>query len=234
MNKVTPFGVSNWSGDSSPTLVIGGREISDPLESIRRYCGLPFGAGESEVWGYEYYDAQPSDSNGEVTAEDLMATAALNMRFTRGCLEGFIRARPIVGEGLAQLSPELALEDALDDQLQIIEDLHQGLAQGTGPFAWKIDGADRALISKVLHRKRPRLIPLYDRATSERYAAGLGDKKFGKGIDLLKAMRTDMADPKNNEALRAIQAHLAIELDGKRVPSRLRLLDIAIWMADRT
>jgi hypothetical protein len=211
-------------------LVSAGSPISDAYELIRRYCGLTDPLGTRQVWGYEYFDARPSLAQDEITPEDVAATAALNMRFTRESLEGFLAARDVIRDGLGSLPNDVSLEDASDELLQAIEDLMVGLCEGEGPFAFKIPGAGRAQVSKVLHRKRPRLIPLYDRVISERYAFGRGEKKFGRGLDLLFSLREDLCLEPNALALRSIQSSLSVELDGRIVPSRLRLLDIAIWM----
>jgi hypothetical protein len=211
-------------------LVSAGSTISNAYEHIRRYCGLTDPLGTRQVWGYEFFDARPSPAQDEITAEDVAATAALNMRFTRESLEGFWGARDVVRDGLGSIPSDVSLEDASDELLQTIEDLIVGLCDGEGPFAFKIPGAGRAQVSKVLHRKRPRLIPLYDRVISERYAFGKAEKKFGRGIDLLFSLRDDLCLDANAVALRSIQSSLSVELDGRIVPSRLRLLDIAIWM----
>lgn len=211
-------------------LVSAGTNIPDAYEHIRRYCGLTDRSGTRQVWGYEYFDARPTLAEDEVTPEDIAATAALNMRFTRDSLEGFLAARDVIRDGLRSISPTVSLEDASDELIQAIEELLLGLCEGQGRLAFKIPGAGRAQVSKILHRKRPRLIPLYDRVISERYAFGLGEKKFGRGIDLLLSLREDLRLEQNAQALRSIQAALSVELDGRVVPSRLRLFDIAIWM----
>jgi hypothetical protein len=210
-------------------LISAGSPIPDALTLIRRYCGLATGASR-ELWGYEYFDARPSQAQDEVTPEDLSTTAALNMRFSRECLEGFMSARDIIRAGLAGLPADLSLESAGQAHLERIEDLMKGLCQGEGPFGFRIPDATRAHVSKVLHRKRPRLIPLYDRLVSERYARGLNSKEAGRGVELLRAIRDDMADAGNRDVLARVQESLATELDGRVVPSRLRLFDIAIWM----
>jgi hypothetical protein len=211
-------------------LVSAGTKIPDAYEHIRRYCGVRDRSGTRQVWGYEYFDARPTLAENEVTPEDVAATAALNMRFTRNSLEGFLDARDVIRHGLGSIPPDVSLEDASDELVGAIEDLMLGLCEGEGPFAFKIPGAGRAQVSKVLHRKRPRLIPLYDRVISERYAFGLGEKRFGRGSDLLLSLREDLRLEQNAQALRSIQGSLVVELDGRIVPSRLRLFDIAIWM----
>lgn len=217
--------------DDDFELVSAGTPIPQAFPLIRRYCGLPDERGNREVWGYEYFDARPSQAEDEVTPEDVAATAALNMRFSRETLEGFLAARDVIWDGLRGLPRDLSLEHASDGHVELIEDLLRGLCEGEGSFAYKIPGGARAQVSKVLHRKRPKLIPLYDRVVSERYGFGLGDKRFGRGKDLINAIRDDLRKESNSRALRRIQAELAVEMDGRIVPSRLRLFDIAIWMS---
>lgn len=216
--------------DDDFVLVSAGTPIPQAFSLIRRYCGLPDEGGKREVWGYEYFDARPSQAENEVTPEDVAATAALNVRFGRETLEGFLAARDVIRDALRGLPCDQSLEGASAGHVELIDDLLRGLCEGEGAFAYKIPGAARAQVSKVLHRKRPKLVPLYDRVVSERYAFGFGDKRFGRGKDLINAIRDDLRDESNSRVLRRIQAELAVEMDGRIVPSRLRMFDIAIWM----
>jgi hypothetical protein len=187
--------------DPVARLVVAGSPIPDAEALIRRYCGLPDESGERQVWGYHYFDARPSAADDEVTPEDVSAAAVLNMRFARATLEGLLAARGVIREGLERLPIDLSIEEASDEELDVIDDLLAGLCDGTGPYAFKIPEATRAQISKVLHRKRPRLIPLYDRIIADRYAFGLGDKKLGRGRGFLEAVRDDLRLDDNRRTL---------------------------------
>ena len=214
-------------------LWVAGSAIPDAESLIRSFCGLPGPDGTAITWDYAYYDARPSAPGDDVTPEDVNAAAAFGFRVTRPVLEGFDRARPHIAAVLRELPSDLPFEDADDNVLETIERLFAGIVTDDESSDLAIPGSDRTIVGAVLHRKRPRLIPLYNRSIVDRYALAHKDKSQGRGVNLLRNMRTDLQDPRNAEALRAIQSRLAVDLDGRPVPSRLRLFDIALWMESR-
>lgn len=88
------------------------------------------------------------------------------------------------------------------------------------------------LLTKVLHRLRPRLLPIDDRAVSRRYARAAGTTGRLPFDALVAALRDDLRDPDNAAALDGTGGRLAADLAPAPVPTPLRLLDIAVWMAE--
>lgn len=215
-------------------LLVAGTFVSGAESLIRRYCGLPDDDGTVATWDYLYYDARPSSPGDDIAPEDVNAAASFGLRVTRDSLEGFNRLRADIAAVLRALPRDVSFEAASDEVLLVIENLMSDLVTGEGSSGMRIPGSDRTLVAAVLHRKRPRLIPLYNRAISDRYALGLKDKAQGRGVNLLLNMREDMNDPRNANALRGIQSRLAVDLDGQPAPSRIRLFDIALWMESRS
>jgi hypothetical protein len=93
---------------------------------------------------------------------------------------------------------------------QIISDLQDGAG-----FAGKYVTA-----SKLLHDKRPRLIPIYDRG-------GIGEALDVSHRDIWEAMWCALRDPGIREPLVELQANV----DDAADLSLLRVLDIVLWMS---
>jgi Family of unknown function (DUF6308) len=95
---------------------------------------------------------------------------------------------------------------------QIISDLQDGAG-----FAGKYVTA-----SKLLHGKRPRLIPIYDRS-------GVGEALDVSHGDIWEAMWCALRDPEIRRSLLKLQADVTDAAD----LSLLRVLDIVLWMSVR-
>ena len=93
-------------------------------------------------------------------------------------------------------------------------------------------GIGLSIVSKVTHRKRTRLIPLFDRAVMDRYRLVTGLRGEAAWPALVRALKADLALDENRLFLTGLSKELAEELAGP-VPSDLRLVDIAIWMDGR-
>jgi hypothetical protein len=230
-NRVTPFSyldgcrvlqVGGCDGKKREMLLtLGGRRVEDPVDVIRRFCGLDWSGGPGETWAYAYYDATIA-SCGILELGDVTATAALHpglsradLAFFRGhllALRTWLAVLP-VGVGLARV------DDYVLDHLL-------GLADLTNEVTL-------SLLSKVLHRARPELIPLVDRHVLDRYRSITGKRATGAAWpDLVRAMRADLQLPANRLALDEIRQELQAAL-ATCVPSDVRLVDIAIWMEAR-
>jgi hypothetical protein len=94
------------------------------------------------------------------------------------------------------------------------------------------DGEWLSVLSKVAHHKRPRLVPLFDRAIVDRYRPMTGLRGIAAWPALARAMQADLANDENRGFLADVRDELAQELSGP-VPSDLRLVDIAVWMDGR-
>jgi hypothetical protein len=74
--------------------------------------------------------------------------------------------RPELDESLARIPIALELANAGPDDLAVLGSMFAVL---DGPGVW---GAQGTVLAKVLHRKRPRFIPLYDDQVRTVYQAG--------------------------------------------------------------
>ena len=55
---------------STSDLELGGRELPDALDDVRRYCGLPWSGGQGEVSAFLYYDALSERREDDVVRPD--------------------------------------------------------------------------------------------------------------------------------------------------------------------
>ena len=74
--------------------------------------------------------------------------------------------------------------------------------------------------SKLLHGKRPRLIPVYDRG-------GIGEALDVSHRDIWEAMWCALRDPEIRQSLVELHA----DVDDAADLSLLRVLDIVLWMS---
>ncbi|MBK5221562.1 MAG: hypothetical protein JJE52_01530 [Acidimicrobiia bacterium] len=199
-------------------LVLAGRPVPRTWDRVRRYCGLEWSGGPPEVWAYGYYDTISTDP-GAVDPLDVLSTAALHPGLSRADLAFFAEQRLEIEAWIAPLPLGLGLADADDATLEHLERLAVWPAAPT-----------LALLSKVLHRKRPELIPLVDRHVVDWYRPVTGERSAPRAWPLLlRAMRHDLAD--NAQAFDTLGTATVSRLDQRM--SDLRIADIALWMGSR-
>jgi hypothetical protein len=126
--------------------------------------------------------------------------------------------------------PPRPLEAASDEDIEAVARLFAGL---DAPH-YRRAGVRGTIVSKVLHRKRPDLVPLYDSRIDTAYrASGLisrdPQRPWVEFMALLcRHMRADLQA--NADAFAELQT-LASEAGAAL--SRLRILDILVWMSLR-
>jgi hypothetical protein len=206
----------------SPVLTLAGRELPNALDDVRRYCGLPWSGGPPEVWAYRYFDALPERQlDGVVRPFDVLATAALHPGLSRDDLVFFVEREGELSSLLRQLPSDVDIvevDNSLRAALMAISDVAR-------------EGR-LSLLSKVFHFKRPRLVPMLDRAVVDWYRPLTGLRGESSWTALIDHLRSDLRLPTNTHGLLDIQEDLARHLE--EPPSALRIADIALWMAHRT
>ena len=161
----------------------------------------------------------------EFTSEDFLAVRKLNVNVLRTARLSLLgEARPMVRHLLR----------AIPDDLDIWDVLPSDYASRLGPdsAAWQLwqlvfekqEGARSSgrgvTAGKLLHAKRPRLIPIFDRARISK-ALRIGHLNFWE------AVWCSLRDPQARARLRDIQA----SVDAAADLSLLRVLDIVVWMS---
>ena len=195
-----------------------GLRVEDPAGVAARMLG--------EEW--HYYDGVPMGDWDRVEPMDVLATVSVNSFVT-----GAARVRQ-VHRGLAA---------ACDDRLAGIPreahllDSDVAEVEGLLAAACEVPGVLVPVATKVLHRKRPHLIPMLDNVVLAHYFGYLDRPELvGRSQDkrraasaarvALDAFRADLdqADP----VLADIAGQLAVE--GTRVTA-VRLLELLVWCA---
>lgn len=196
---------------------IGGRQVSDGWDRVARYCGLDWSGGGNETWAFRYYDSIWSPPDNDVKPVDVVATTAMHPSLTKADLTYFFDERPRIESWLAALPADVGLTDVDGEILRHVAEL----ATWEAPVGLQ-------LLTKVLHRKRPLLIPLVDRHVVDWYRPITGERSAAKAWPgLLRAMRDDL-DIDNAILLQSMAAAVA-EQTFERL-SALRIIDIIVWM----
>lgn len=210
-------------------MTIAGRDIPDALDPIRRYCGLTWSGGPPETWAWQYFDAVAADEDDVVTAVDVLCAAALHPGFSRADLAFFREKAPKVSAWLSVLPAGLRLWQLSDELVEHICGLPDVLTE-----------VSVTLASKVLHRKRPHLIPLLDRHIVDWYRPATQRRVAAEAwAAIVLAMRNEELDPGHRLSIAILAGTLESELwphlDTRVRPhlSWLRIADIAIWMGAR-
>jgi hypothetical protein len=195
-------------------LTLAGRPVHGSWDRIRRYCGLPWSGGPPETWAFPYYDAIVTDPE-TLEPVDVLATSALHVGLTRPELSAFSERRADLEQWLAAIPASTHLADQDGGVLELLHALPT--------FDERIS---TTLLAKVLHRKRPHLVPLVDRDVLDHYRPVTGVRSaIAAWRPLLDVIAGDL--DRNAEPLNAMASALDDELGTALSP--LRLMDLALW-----
>ncbi|WP_218713018.1 DUF6308 family protein [Arthrobacter sp. BF1] len=204
-------------------LTVGGRKI--PLDDAKAFA-RNYLSGEGN-WAYPAYDAYPGHPGTDVGHADLLAVALLNAhQRPLDSYYGLESLIPLINERLADPALQGSLADANAATLDAIARLFGVLDEKRPKYV------SLTKLSKVLHRKRPELIPLYDKNISRCYAdEGLDPRDRSRSWHdysrlLLAAMKRDLADQIDNwMEIADLATHVKI--------TPLRAMDIVGWHLGR-
>jgi hypothetical protein len=155
------------------------------------------------------FDDLPGNPKGEFCASDLVAASLLDVRFGPRAVRPLLARGPnLISKHLNDISDHVDLWDATEDDLAPAYELWK--------VVMKLDGVGPTRTSKLLARKRPRLIPIEDSVI--RQALPLGKDSW---VSLRSALRDEHVR-KCIEDIRPSGIASTI--------STLRLLDAAAWM----
>lgn len=210
---------------TTSTVQVGGLRLDRTDALALAHVYLARGMRSSGYPAYDTYDADRAA--GPLIDADLLAPVLLNVRQLGIRTYSFLRdAVDTLQEVLDEIPSELDLAVATDDQLQLLGRLFAAVDDNAIP------GARGTVLSKVLHRKRPRFIPLYDTRVGHVYqvegtppvpvVAGRSWHDFA--IAYGSALRDDLqADPDFWDEVAAL---------GRSGPvTPLRALDVVAWSA---
>jgi len=167
-----------------------------------------------------YVDYQPTTPTDRIVPEDLAVTLALNSQAGYMAFESLVQHCPISLDCL----PEKALQDTSVEERGIIADLIMSMVHYPGFGA--------SVATKLLHKKRPALIPVLDNLAiftaymnprwPEKPARGDSVKDREKILEGLNWIAYDITRPENEaawEGLKEIEPHW----------SRIELFDSIWW-----
>lgn len=205
-------------------LRVGGAVMAwnDAVSYVQKYTH-----NKDRTWSYPAYDGYPGHPGPELGLADLPAISLLNAG-----------QRAIVSYyGLADMLPELNRRLAQPEVIGNFEDGSQATLEAIARIydvVWEIRRPQIRLtkVAKVLHRKRPMLLPLYDEYIRRCYQE-IGDpplppdSKRPRAVfirALLLAMQNDLRDQ-----LPAWKQLAALAPDGGPTLSPLRVMDMVGW-----
>ena len=162
--------------------IVAGNEIFDPMDKLRRYCGLPWSGGHPETWAFQYFDMVPLvDGPDRLSEIDVLACSSLLPQIQPRWFSWLHE------EGLEQLSDwashvprDVDLCDASPGVREMVFELGR---LGRIPLS---------LTSKLAHRLRPRVVPLYDATIGKRYDLIHGTRGSRGWRDFVAAFTEDL------------------------------------------
>lgn len=199
--------------------------LAKAREVIQRYTGaVAKRRTKSDFYAWPYYDRMDNGSTAfELNDGDLLAPVLLNvdpgihgfasLQRVRGRLVELLQEVP---EGVS-LADEAATKTVIDQVAALFSVLDDDTVFGVGGTT----------LSKVLHRKRPALIPLHDRFVRHSYVPGRIMRENGRSwADYMRLLMNEMqadlrATPAAWSALTMIPAGGGL--------TELRALDIISW-----
>jgi len=188
--------------------------IGDCLEKVLAFC--------RDNAYYEAYDLVDIARDNTLGDLDILIANNLSARMDGRAFLSFKRNRARIERALQALPTDVALDDRWPDEHSMwraIEDAYEA--------CWD-DHVREARITKVLHKKRPQLIPLMDgQVVIGRYYARYVSPRGGVVgmIAVTKRIRSDMM--RNADALQELQKALE---EREITLARVRLFDILLWM----
>jgi hypothetical protein len=199
-------------------LCAGTLEVEHPDQVLLDYLDVRNG------YAYPSYDRLVTNGSAVLVDGDLLAPALIGAEVDRGRFSLLREMLPSLS-GVAQL-PSTPLEEADEDLVDQVADLFAVLDEA--PYAGK--GVRGTILSKVLHRKRPDLVPLYDSRIFESYTApGCIERSTHRSWrDFMTLLCLQMRDDLVTESA-AFDELIGVAGDAGALLTRLRILDILVW-----
>ncbi len=208
------------TGSAVPTLHLcnGTLEVEQPDQVLLDHLDT------RNSWSFPAYDRLVTNGSAVLVDGDLLAPVLIGTAVDR---DRFLLLRELMPRiaGVADLPP-VALQEADDEVLAQVAALFAVLDDA--PYAGR--GVRGTILSKVLHRKRPDLVPLYDSRIFEAYTApGAIERSSHRSWQdsmmlLLRQMRADLQqETETFAALERVAAGAGAQL------TRLRILDVLVW-----
>lgn len=191
-------------------------DISDDaaLHYLRRYFGL----GEGEPYTGSHFDSLQTESADRVSAADIVAVACLSIHIPAAASVRILSKQSEEVSELLRCVPKVALQELPYEE----HDMHFG-KESAAHRLWKLLREHHRIgptsASKVMARKRPALIPIYDSVVAR--VTG-----FSNSDDTWRAWHFVFAgNSEFTDRLHSLRQKAGIE----HIPL-LRILDVVFWM----
>lgn len=200
------------------TLCAGTLVVDHPDEVLLDYVDIRNG------YSYPAYDRLVTNGGPALVDGDLLAPTLMGVHIDAGRFALLREMLPAL-EAVAEL-PEVSLEEADDDHVMCVAGLFGILDEPR--YAGR--GVRGTIVSKVLHRKRPDLVPIYDSRIFEAYTApGVLPRSPERSWQefmhaLCSQMRADLRG--EHDAFEELQA---VAEEAGAALTKLRILDILVW-----
>lgn len=210
--------------------ILDAQHVAEAAELVRRYY-RPVGDNTTPRTGTRFYSwaggGDRKESANRITADDLVAVSFLSVDIKARAAIGLLEKHADeISDLLRQIPVDLDLWDADIDRLNDPSKPEYelwNLLRGHKYGKWRI-GATRA--SKIMARKRPRLIPIYDSVVSPLMGLKNSGGQWTAWHSALAA-GTDL--PARLEAIRQ-EANAGESFEPLQHISVLRVMDIVLWM----
>jgi hypothetical protein len=181
-------------------------------------------------FGYPAYDAFDAGAGPwRLSDGDLLAPALLNVTVRIPAFYALIAARVELEAWLAKVPTDQRLLDAGPDELSLLGELFAVLDDG-------LTGVRGTTLAKIMHRKRPAFVPLYDSNIWRSYVgatnAPVRQDRRRKWREFLPLLAGAMVEDLNRE--HDWLGEIAALAAGSVPVTTLRVLDIIAWQAGRT
>ena len=213
--------------DSPGVLRIGGVDVdrASALESARSYLR------RRDRFGYPAYDSFGSEGGPwRISDADFVAPVLLNAEMNSRTFYALEAIRPHLEQWLVDIPLDARLVEAGPAELARLGDLFSVLDSDDLPV-----NARGSILAKVMHRKRPAFIPLYDRFVDYCYRgadeAPVSKDRRRTWKEFLPLLGAAIIDDLRNGA--DFFAEVAALANGP-VITPLRALDIVAWHAGRS
>jgi hypothetical protein len=204
------------------TLCAGTLQVDHPDQVLLDYLDVRNG------YAYPAYDRLVTNGSATLVDGDLLAPSLIGAEVDRG---RFLLLREMLPELSAVVElPPVRIEEASDDVLAQVAGLFAVLDRA--PYAGKgvQSGIRGTILSKVLHRKRPDLVPLYDSRIFESYTApGALERSTHRTWREFMALLCGQMRADLQAESEAFDELVGVAGDAGALLTRLRILDILVW-----
>lgn len=186
--------------------------IDDPLDRALEFV--------RRDWSYRDYDLAPVEQDDRLTAEDIAVANKIVARMSASVQAAVLERAPLINRALAKIPPAATLcAPEAEIEWDALGELYQTM--------WRIPEVGLPRATKILHKKRPALIPILD-SVVEGYLRAVDPIPRGAfdtvGVALTRSYRVELE--RNGNTIACVRSSLATR--GINL-TECRILDMFTW-----